>query len=221
MPRYALMISALLALAPVASAQEARGPQDHRAVLHRPDDPFWSQKAPDVFRAHFTTTKGSFVIEAHREWSPHGVDRFYNLVRSGYYDDSRFTRVVPDWIVQFGIAGDPKVARVWYTRTFLDDSVRQSNVRSFVAFAMTGPNKRTTQLFINKGDNSRQDSQGFSPIGRVVEGMAVVDSIYDGYGENSGGGVRRGLQGPLVEGGNAYVDANYPKLDRLVKARIE
>ena len=189
-------------------------------VLLKPDDPFWKARAPDLYRARFETTKGPVVIEVHREWSPHGADRFYNLIRAGYYNDSRFSRVVRDWIVQWGVAGDPKIARLWYDQYFPDDSVRQSNVRGFVAFSMTGPNKRTTQLFISKGDNSRQDPQGFSPIGQVVEGMEVVDSIHNGYGEDSGGGVRAGKQGPLVDGGNAFADKNYPLLDHLIKATI-
>ena len=155
------------------------------------------------------------MLEVVRAWSPHGADRFYTLARSGYYDDSRFSRVVPDFIAQFGVAGDSAKNATWSTRAFPDDSVRSSNVRGAVAFAMTGPNTRTTQVYISLVDNRRLDSTGFSPIGRVVEGMSVVDRLYGGYGENSGGGVRAGRQGPLMAGGNAYADREYPLLDRL------
>ncbi len=199
----------------------AQSPTSSPSVLRDPGVPFWSERAPEVFRARFETTRGSFVIEAQRAWAPRGVDRFYNLVRSGFFDDSRFYRVVPNWIAQFGIPGDPGVAAIWRSRTFPDDSVKQSNLRSFVAYAMTGPNQRTTQLFISRRDNANQDPQGFAPIGRVVEGMDVVDQIYDGYGETSGGGMRAGKQAPLFEGGNRYLDENYPKLDHLIKASIE
>jgi homoserine O-acetyltransferase len=160
------------------------------------------------------------VLEIERAWAPRGADRFYNLARAGFFDDSRFSRVVPQFIAQFGIPADPAVGAVWQHRAFPDDSVAHSNVRGTIAFAMTGPNARTTQLYISLVDNMRLDAQGFAPIGRVVEGMAVVDSLYSGYGENSGGGVRRGNQAPLFAGGNAYVDREYPKLDRLIRMTI-
>jgi homoserine O-acetyltransferase len=160
------------------------------------------------------------VLEATRALAPLGADRFYNLVRAGYYDDSRFTRIVPRYIAQFGVPRDSVLARLWYHNTFPDDSVHESNVRGTFAFAMRGPNDRTTQIYINLIDNLRNDGQGFSPFGRVVEGMNVVDSLYSGYGDNSGGGVRAGKQGPLLEGGNAYVDREYPKVDHLIRATI-
>lgn len=190
------------------------------APLLDPSSALWRETAPSVFRARVVTSRGPFVLEIHRDWSPRGADRFFDLARAGYYDDSRFTRVVPGFIAQFGIARDSALNTVWSSRTFPDDSVRQSNVRGTIAFAMTGPNARTTQLYINLVDNTRLDAQGFSPIGRVIEGMAVVDSLYGGYGEGSGGGVRRGNQKPLLDGGNAFVDARYPKLDRLVRIEI-
>ncbi len=155
-----------------------------------------------------------------RDWAPLGADRFYNLARAGYYDDSRFTRVVPKFIAQFGLAGDPAVAAKWVNNAFPDDPVTHSSVRGTIAFAMTGPNARTTQLYVSLVDNSRLDVQGFSPLGRVISGMDVVDSLYSGYGENSGGGVRAGKQGPLVAGGNAYVDREFPKLDHLNRITI-
>jgi cyclophilin family peptidyl-prolyl cis-trans isomerase len=186
-------------------------------ALLDPSAPLWHQRAPDVFEARVETTKGPFVVEVVRAWSPLGADRFYALARAGYYNDTRISRVVPNFIAQFGIAGDSAVNATWAHRTFPDDSVKQTNVRGTVAFAMTGPNSRTTHVYINLVDNTRLDAQGFSPIGRVVRGMNVVDSLYSGYGENSGGGVRAGKQGPLLSGGNAYIDREYPKLDRLLR----
>lgn len=195
-------------------------PERAHAALLDPDAPFWSEQAPSVFSARVETSRGSFTLEIHRDWAPRGADRFYNLARAGFFDDSRFFRVVPNFIVQFGIPGDPAIAALWRDRVVADDSVRQSNVRGTIAFAMTGPNTRTTQLYISRVDNTRLDAQGFAPIGRVIEGMTVVDSLYSGYGENSGGGVRAGRQGPLFSGGNAYLDRAYPRLDRLIRVTI-
>jgi cyclophilin family peptidyl-prolyl cis-trans isomerase len=191
------------------------------SALLQPSSSFWRDTAPSVYRARVETTRGEFVLEVHRAWAPLGADRFYNLIRAGYYDDSRFTRVVPGYIAQFGIARDSAINATWVARSFPDDSSHHSNARGTFAFAMTGPNARTTQIYINLVDNTRNDSQGFSPMGRVVEGMSVVDSLYGGYGENSGSGMRAGKQGPLLNGGNAYVDRAFPKLDRLVRIRVD
>jgi homoserine O-acetyltransferase len=177
-------------------------------------------RAPDVYRVRIDTTKGAFVVEVHRDWAPLGADRFYELVQSHYYDDSRFYRVVPGKWVQFGIAGDPKVATSWRTKTIPDDPPKQSNVRGTIAFAFAVPNGRTTQVYINLGDNSNQDGQGFAPFGRVTEGMAVVDALNGEYGEHSGGGIRAGHQDPMFAGGNTYLDATYPRLDRLIRAHV-
>ena len=178
-------------------------------------------QAPDQFRVKLETNKGNIIIEVHRTWAPNGADRFYNLVRTGYYDDSRFFRVVKDHWAQFGINGNPKVSNLWKDRTIPDDSRQASNTRSAVAFAFAVPNGRTTQVFINLVDNSSTlDAQGFTPFGKVVEGMDVVDSLYSGYGENSGGGIRAGKQTKMFEEGNAYLDREFPKLDRIVRARI-
>lgn len=189
-------------------------------MLMHPENPFWRDTAPSVYRARVAASHGVFVIEVHRAWAPRGADRFFNLIRAGYYDDSRFTRVVPGFIAQFGVARDSAINAVWASRAFADDSVKQTNVRGTLAFAMTGPNARTTQIYVNLVDNTRLDAQGFSPIGRVVDGMAVVDSLYGGYGENSGGGVRAGKQGPLRNGGNAYVDREFPRLDHLIRITV-
>jgi peptidyl-prolyl cis-trans isomerase A (cyclophilin A) len=183
---------------------------------------FSHPKAPAIFRVKFETTAGSFIIEAHRDWSPHGADRFYDLVRTKYYDDSRFFRVVPGRWVQFGIAGAPKVAQQERPHTVPDDTLKQHNTRSYVAFSNTGPHTRSTQVYINLGDNTaRNDIEaGFAPFGQVVEGMDVVEKLYGGYGEHSGGGMRAGHQDEMFQGGNAYLDREFPKLDKLIRATI-
>ena len=167
------------------------------------------------------TTQGTVLLEIVRDWAPRGADRFYNLVRAGFFDDSRFSRVVPGFIAQFGIPGDPAVSAIWKDRSFPDDPVRSANRRGTIAFAMTGPNTRTTQLFINLVDNTRLDAQGFAPIGRVIEGMDVVDRLYSGYGESAGGGMRAGRQGRILAEGNVYLDREFPRLDRIIRALIE
>jgi homoserine O-acetyltransferase len=193
--------------------------EPHSALLD-PKNEYWKGRAPDTFRVKFTTSKGEFTIETHRDWAPHGADRFYNLVRAGFYDDSRFYRVIAGDFAQFGIAGDPTLAAVWRSESMPDDPVRQSNTRGFVAYAMTGPDARTTQVYIVTGDRSRQDKDGFAPFGKVTEGMDVVDQLYSGYGEGAGGGMRGGKQAKIFEGGNAYMDATFPKLDKLLRASI-
>jgi len=184
--------------------------------------PFWHHKAPELFRVKFETTAGSFLIEAHRGWSPHGADRFYDLVRMKYYDDSRFFRVVPGRWVQFGIKGNPTIAQQQRHITIPDDPLKQHNTPGYVAFSNTGPNTRSTQVYINLGNNTaRNDFEaGFAPFGQVVEGMDVVEKLYGGYGEHSGGGMRAGHQDQMFEGGNAYLDREYPKLDKLIRATI-
>jgi kynurenine formamidase/cyclophilin family peptidyl-prolyl cis-trans isomerase len=192
-----------------------------RALLLNPSDPAWSEPAPDSFQVRIETSRGDFTMEVVRAWAPHGADRFYDLVRYGYYDDARFHRVVPGFITQWGVAGDPDVARVWYDRGMPDDPVVESNSRGTIAFAFTEPGTRSTQLYINMVDNSRLDARGFAPIGRVIDGMeSVVDSIYSGYGEESGGGVRNGDQSRIVAEGNAYLDRDFPRLDRLLRAAV-
>jgi cyclophilin family peptidyl-prolyl cis-trans isomerase len=165
------------------------------------------------------STQGAFVLEVHRDWSPIGADRFYNLVRAGFYDDSRFYRVTTRF-AQFGIAGDPAIAGVWRSVSIADDPVLQSNTRGRFAFAMTGPNTRTTQIYICKTDMSAQDKDGFAPLGTVLEGMDVVDRLYAGYGETSGGGMRGGKQGRIFEEGNSHLDRDFPKLEKLVRAQL-
>jgi peptidyl-prolyl cis-trans isomerase A (cyclophilin A) len=178
------------------------------------------EQAPPVYRAMFDTSKGPFVIEVHRDWAPNGADRFYNLVKNGFYDDARFFRVVEGFMVQFGISGNPKVSAVWKEARIKDDPVRISNKRTFVTFATAGPNTRTTQVFISFGDNHNLDGQGFAPFGQVVSGMKVVDSLYNGYGE----GAPQGLgpeQGKLQAQGNQYLAERFSLLDYVKKATIE
>jgi homoserine O-acetyltransferase len=183
--------------------------------------PFWRQHTPKIFRVEVETTAGNFTIEVHRDWSPHGADRFYSLVRANYYDDSRFFRVVPGRWVQFGIAGDPKIAQQQRAITIPDDPLKQHNTLSYIGFSNTAPNTRSTQVYINLGDNRRNDGEAaFAPFGQVVEGMDIVEKLYGGYGEHSGGGMRAGHQDQMFEGGNAYLDREFPKLDKLIRAKI-
>ena len=195
-------------------------PEAGRALLLDPGHAYWSAPAPARYDVSFETTQGTFVIAVDRALAPRGADRFYRLARAGYFDDSRFFRVVPGFIAQFGIPGDPAIAQVWKDRAMPDDSVRTSNVRGTLAYAMTGPNTRTTQLFVSLVDNTRLDAQGFAPLGRVVSGMDVVDRLYGGYGESAGGGMRAGKQGRMMNEGNRHLDQDFPRLDRLVRLRV-
>jgi cyclophilin family peptidyl-prolyl cis-trans isomerase len=184
-------------------------------ALHRHDS-----LAPRRYDVRVETTKGAIVIAVHRDWAPHGADRFHELVTSHYFDDSRFFRVVTGQWAQFGINRDPKIAQAWRERTIPDDTRAQSNTRGRVAFAFALPNGRTTQVYISLRDNSYQDEQGFVPFGEVVAGMDVADALNSDYGETSGGGIRAGKQQPLFDGGNAYLDRAFPRLDRLLRARV-
>jgi cyclophilin family peptidyl-prolyl cis-trans isomerase len=216
------MIAALLAAACQKSSDKAPADGSSGAALdfHHPDASFATQ-APDSFRARFSTTKGDFVIAVHRAWAPLGADRFYNLVRSGYYDGVRFFRVIPGFMAQFGIHGDPALNSVWREATIPDDPVQQSNKRGYVTFATAGPNTRTTQVFINFADkNTTLDSQGFAPFGKVVEGMEVVNKLFSGYGEAAPKG-HGPDQNRLQKEGNTYLTKSFPKLDSIKKASIE
>jgi peptidyl-prolyl cis-trans isomerase A (cyclophilin A) len=179
-----------------------------------------TEKAPDTFQAKFTTTKGEFVIEVTRDWAPNGADRFYNMVKIGYLNNVAFFRNIEGFMVQFGINGDPAVNKKWKVSNIKDDPVVESNKPGYVTFAQSGaPNSRSTQVFINFGDNSRLDQDRFAPFGRVVEGMDVVKKLYNGYGE----GAPRGLgpdQTRVQAEGNAYLKKSFPKLDYIKKAEI-
>jgi peptidyl-prolyl cis-trans isomerase A (cyclophilin A) len=178
-----------------------------------------NEQAPARFRANFETSKGRIVIEVNREWAPVGADRFYNLVKNGFYDGVRFFRVIDGFMAQFGIHGNPTVQAAWRNANLKDDPVRQSNRRGFVTFATAGPNTRTTQLFINYRDNSGLDKQGFAAFGEVVTGMDVVDKLYNGYGEGAPSG-KGPNQGRLQAEGNAYLEKEFPRLDYIKSATI-
>ncbi|HEX6941297.1 MAG TPA: peptidylprolyl isomerase [Gemmatimonadaceae bacterium] len=176
-----------------------------------------ADQAPATFRVRLETSKGPIVIEAHRDWSPNGVDRFYQLVQDGYYDDVRFFRVVPPFVVQFGMHGDPTRNAKWANNGLIDEPVKQPNRRGTITYAKSGmPNSRTTQLFINLQDNSSMlDQQGFAPFGEVVEGMSVLERLYSGYGDEP-----TGRQTEIAAGGNAYLNQTFPKLDFIRTAKV-
>jgi peptidyl-prolyl cis-trans isomerase A (cyclophilin A) len=179
-----------------------------------------NETAPATFKAKFTTTKGDFVVTVHRDWAPNGADRFYNLVKMGFYDDTRFFRAVDGFMVQFGISGDPAVNKVWQDHGIPDDKVAHSNKPGTVTFAQRNtPGSRTTQIFINLVDNGRLDGSGFAPFGEIETGMDVVAALYKGYGEGAPMG-RGPDQGRIQAQGNAYLDANFPKLDGVKQAQI-
>lgn len=170
-------------------------------------------KAPAEFKARFTTTAGIFVVEVHRDWAPLGADRFYNLVRRGFFTNASFFRVVPGFVVQFGLNANPAINKAWHDANIQDDAVKQSNKRGALVFATAGPNTRTTQLFINLADNARLDGMGFAPFGEVIEGMDVVDKINPQYGEQP-------QQDRITAEGDAYIAQNFPKIDKIRFARV-
>jgi len=183
-------------------------------------DPYAAtEQAPATFKAKFETTKGDFVVEVTRDWAPQGADRFYNLVKIGFFDDVVFFRVVEGFMVQFGIHGNPAVSKAWKAARIKDDPVAQSNKPGYMTYATAGPNTRTTQIFINYGDNSPLDGQGFAPFGKVVEGMDVVQSLYKEYGDAPPNG-RGPNQGKMEREGNAYLGKSFPELDRIKKATL-
>ncbi|HEU4405267.1 MAG TPA: peptidylprolyl isomerase [Polyangiaceae bacterium] len=218
--------TATLVPRPSASAPPAspgageKGPSalDGNAPIFHPE--LAIERAPEVYKAKFTTTKGDFVIEVHRDWAPNGADRFYNLVKLGFFDGVKFFRAVENFMVQFGISGDPRVNGAWYRASITDDPVKKSNKRGFVTFATSGPHSRSTQVFINYSDaNARLDKTGFAPFGQVVEGMKVVDSLYKGYGEGAPMG-KGPDQGRVQSEGNKYLEKEFPLLDAVKEAKI-
>jgi peptidyl-prolyl cis-trans isomerase A (cyclophilin A) len=172
-----------------------------------------NEKSPDVFDVEFTTTNGNFTIHVTRAWAPIGADRFYNLVKHNYFDDAAFFRIVPNFVVQFGLSANPAVNSVWRSANIKDDPVTQSNKPGYITFATAGLHTRTTQLFINLGNNTFLDQQGFSPFGQVTQGMAVVQGFFGGYGESPD-------QGAITRQGKAYLDKSFPKLDSIKSAKI-
>lgn len=211
-----------------ASAQETKQPEKAAPKLEEKpaassadftDPSKLTAKAPESFKVKFDTTKGSFTVEVTRSLAPNGADRFYNLVRSGYFKDLAFFRVISGFMCQFGIHGDPKVSVVWRGAQIQDDLVKASNTRGAITFATAGPNTRTTQLFINFGNNANLDGMGFSPFGKVTEGMDVVDKINSEYGEGAPRG-RGPDQGRIQMEGNAYLKKSFPNLDYIKSAAI-
>jgi peptidyl-prolyl cis-trans isomerase A (cyclophilin A) len=202
----AAVVSAALALLSGACSGGGSGSTEEFA-------PVPNEKAPDHFKVRFDTTKGPILIQVEREWAPIGADRFYTLVKTGYLNGDRFFRVVPHFIVQFGLNGDPKLTGRWRQANLKDDPVNQNNTRGTVTFATAGPGTRTTQLFINFADNVQLDGQGFAPFGRVIDGMSVVDRIYAGYGEQPD-------QHRLENEGNAFLQKEFPNLDYIKTASI-
>jgi len=199
--------------APLTTAQR-------QAVLRAPSNAFWSTRAPDTVTADILTSRGTITVELLREWAPHGVDRFYNLARAGYFDDSRFYRVVYAFVAHFPNAGDAAIARLWSQQKIRPDSARTPNARGTIAYAQSKPTDRTTNLFINLANNPSLDSLGFVPIGRVVQGMDVADSLYSRYGEMTMADPPFGDGKRLYRESNKYMDAEYPKLDRILKVTI-
>jgi len=207
----AVTLAAVLTLGLTATPLIAQGNLGNPAAL--------TEQAPATYKARFDTSKGVFVIDVRREWAPVGADRFYNLVKNGFYDENRFFRVISGFMVQFGISGNPQVSTPWRNAQIKDDPVKQSNKRGFITFATSGPNSRTTQVFINFGDNSRLDGSGFASFGQVSSGMNVVDQLYADYGEGAPQG-RGPNQGRMQSEGNAYLTKDFPNLDFVRKATI-
>ncbi len=204
----ALLVTALL---PAARPALAQSPLANPAAL--------TEKAPATYEAKFDTSKGTFVIEVHRAWAPRGADRFYNLVKNGFYDNVRFFRVLSGFMAQFGINGDPSLSAKWREARIADDPVKMSNTRGTISFATAGPNTRTTQVFINFGDNASLDRMGFAPFAKVISGMKVVDSLYAGYGEGAPQG-NGPDQSKIQMEGNRYLNASFKRLDYIKKATI-
>lgn len=190
------------------------------SAIPDPSAPEMNRTAPATFDVRFGTSEGDFVVRVHRDWAPHGADRFFNLVEAGFFDGARFFRVLEGFVAQFGIPADPRVAAQWRTATLPPDPVVESNTRGRLTYAMGGsPDTRSTQLFINYADNSRLDGMGFAPIGEVVEGMEVVDRLYAGYGEGAPSG--RGPSQPLLQQqGNAYLERDFPELDYIESTEV-
>jgi len=212
----------LLVFVVLAAASLLMGQAGTNAALKNPSS--LKEMAPAVFKVDFDTSAGEFVVEVHRDWAPNGADRFYNLVKNGFFDNVRFFRVISGFMVQFGLNGDPAISAVWRDARIPRDPVKEGNKRGNITFAMqggpNGPDTRTTQMFINFGDNSQLDSSGFAAFGKVTKGMDVVDKIYSGYGEGAPSG-RGPEQGRVQAEGNAYLTKDFPKMDYIKKTTIE
>ena len=208
--RSILTLTLMVAL--LAAPALAQSPLANPAALN--------EQAPATYKVKFDTSKGPFMVEVTRAWAPKGADRFYNLVKNGFYDNVRFFRVISGFMVQFGINGDPGVMGRCRTAQIGDDPVTQSNKRGTITFAMAGPNTRTSQVFINFADNANLDGMGFAPFGRIVSGMNVVDALNAEYGEGAPRG-RGPDQSRLQSEGNTYLMKDFPRMDYVKKATIE
>jgi cyclophilin family peptidyl-prolyl cis-trans isomerase len=191
-----------------------------RVLLREPARVVAGARAPAEFSVRFETSQGAFIVLVHRSWAPFGADRFHALVRHGFFDDQRFFRVRAGFIAQFGLSGDPAVSSAWQGQTMPDDPRVASNRRGTLAYAFTTPGTRSTQIFINLADNLALDDEGFAPFGEIVDGVAVIDRLYAGYGESAGGGMRGGRQGRIVAEGNAHLRREFPRLDFIRTARL-
>jgi len=217
-PVAAICATLLFSTLPAAAQDPGAAAAKPNPALHDPS--LATETAPDTYRVKVQTTTGSFVIEVHRDWAPNGADRFYNLVKIGYYDDVAFYRVLKGFMAQTGMHGDPAVTAAWSAARIPPDRVKQSNTKGRVTFAMGGsPDTRTTQIFINYGNNTYLDDSGFAPFGEVVEGFDTVKQLYSGYGEGQPQG-NGPSQAKLFRGGNDYLKGSFPKLDYIVSASI-
>lgn len=213
-------VLAVAILLGAACQEEGPKPTEIPKALLDPSLPEWKEKAPAEFRVKFATSQGDFTVLVERAWAPIGADRFHGLVKNGFYDDVRFFRVVSGFMAQFGINGSPKVSAAWRDAKIPDDPVVKSNLRGWLSFATSGPNSRTTQIFINFVDKNKfLDDMKFAPFGKVVEGMEVVDKLYNEYGDGPPTG-RGPDQTRIQSDGNAYLNAEFKKLDYVKTARI-
>jgi peptidyl-prolyl cis-trans isomerase A (cyclophilin A) len=222
-----VLIAGQIASGASLAQTKATSPTHHATATHARLDPallhptMLRARAPLVYEVKFVTTKGPFVIQVHREWAPNGADRFYNLVKHGFFTDASFFRVVPNFVVQFGMSANPRVNAVLGNSDIKDDPVRGSNKVGYVTFAQTGqPNSRSTQVFINLGDNSSLDSQNFAPFGQVTSGMEVIQQLYSGYGDLPEMGGHGPSQERIAKSGKAYLDRDFPKLDSIKYATV-
>jgi peptidyl-prolyl cis-trans isomerase A (cyclophilin A) len=209
-----MVLSWTLLLAAGCGSDDGMGKLNKEALME-PTSEEMKAEGPEEYTVIFETTAGEFELTVHRDWAPRGADRFYNLVKNGYYNEQRFFRVVPGFVVQWGMSGDPDLTKKWQGAQFLDDPVKESNTRGRITFAATNrPNSRTTQVFINLGDNTNLDGMRFAPFGEVTKGMEVVDKINAEYGEQPS-------QGYIADKGNAYLEEAFPNLDYIKSLRID
>jgi peptidyl-prolyl cis-trans isomerase A (cyclophilin A) len=212
------VLSLLCAVVLGFAVEQAEVQSNHDKLINPAE---FTEKAPDTYQARFETSKGTFVIQVRRAWAPNGADRFYNLVKSGFYDNCKFFRVMPSALVQWGINGDPKINAAWAKATIPDDPVKQSNRKGYVSFAKGGKNSRTAQVFVNLSDeNVLLDGEGFAPFGTVVKGVDVVNSYYGEYGDIQPVGKKGPNQNLIEIQGNEYLEKYFPKLDFIKSATI-